>query len=304
MLTRLLDPYEAIRFALMGVFEVIRTVTAARLLRIQSRKTYYAFSAAYFTLDAILKPFDSLALPRLVIGHYLCRILVTLLMSTCSIRTRVARLASLEFCPLLIEIAAMSVYALMTGGEMVPDSIGPDNVGDVVLVYLIMIVASAVILGAIMAAFERTDGEAESLTRLSSLPTVLLFLGSLIFIWLNLYKANPYEAKSLPQAASLVAWCWLALVGSGVVYAVARREAESRLEAAEAALAARGARHTRAEVEALAARARGMESLRHELANDARAVRRLAESGDVAGADRRLVALQEQARVLTGGNNE
>jgi len=304
MLTRLLDPYEAIRFALMGVFEVIRTVTAARLLRIQSRKTYYAFSAAYFTLDAILTPFDSLALPRLVIGHYLCRILVTLLMSTCSMRGRVARLASLEFGSLITEVVAMTAYALMTGGEMALNDIGPDNVGDVVLVYLLIIVTSVFLFGAIMAAFERADGEGGSPARLASLPTALLLLGSIALVPFNLYKAYSYEAKPLPQAVSLVASCWLALVSSGVVYAVARREAESRLEAAEAALAARGARHTRAEVEALAARARGMESLRHELANDARAVRRLAESGDVAGADRRLVALQEQARVLNGGNNE
>ena len=111
------------------------------------------------------------------------------------------------------------------------------------------------------------------------------------------YKVIDMEDGYMTQALVLAS-CWLGLIGCSVILAIVRREAASQREAAETALAARRIKHTLDEVKSLALRAKGMSSLRHALANDIRAVRRLAEAGSVAEANQRLLRLQEQAHIL------
>ena len=105
------------------------------------------------------------------------------------------------------------------------------------------------------------------------------------------------------QALGLIC-CWLALGGTFFVLAIARREAASQREAADAALSARKTRHTVAQVQAMAWRARGLETLRHSLASDVHEVPRLAASDQADVAARELSGLVEQAHVLNGGKHE
>ena len=293
--------YEIVYILFPGILEAMMAMTLARVLTMRSNAALYAIYAIDFVVNAVLREVGFSPLIRTVVLVLFVRLGIPVLMSTSSLRERLARTTIVELGQFLAEAIGMTVYAFLSGGDTQPSGIGPDNVGDVVFVYLILIVTTAIVYGTMVAVFARIDGRGDSPT---GQPSALMLLGSIVSILLVFYKTLDNEAESSPQTLLLVLYCWLALIGSAVVIAVARREAASQREAAEAALTARRVRHTRGEVEALARRAEGMGSLRHALANDARAVRRLAGAGDVAGADRRLLELQGQARVLIGGRNE
>ena len=163
----------------------------------------------------------------------------------------------------------------------------------VVTIYLLLIISSVIIYETTLAVFERIDGSYLSFV----LPSAISFVESVACMPLAYYKVIDMEDGCMTQTLVLAS-CWLGLIGCAVILAIVRREAASQREAAETALAARRIKHTRDEVESLALRAKGMSSLRHALANDIRAVRRLAEAGSVAEANQRLLRLQEQAHIL------
>ena len=293
-------PYTAISLVLKGILNTIIMLTMIRVLDMRSNVLFCTLRAAVLVVWEFVRYASPTTVALQVVVSALDDLALPILMSKGSLRSRVVRTSTILLGTMICELLGTSTYTLITG--RIAGSVIESGDSDVIFIYLVLITVIAVIDSLIVAFYEHVD------ERTPVDGSFVIFIGLLPGMFITLYVVYAqllrYGHNSPLLVAPLFLYSWLALVGCGVVYAVARREAESRLEAAEAALAARGARHTRAEVEALASRARGMESLRHELANDARAVRRLAEAGDVAGADRRLVALQEQARVLNGDNNE
>ena len=162
-----------------------------------------------------------------------------------------------------------------------------------VTVYLILLLITAVLFELTVAACNRID---KVDYQGFSMPIIWLILGAAVLTVITYLR---FLGDGMYRLPSFIC-AWLSLGGVLIVFLIAMRDAASQREAADSALAARKARHTVMEVQAMSWRAKGLAALRHALANDAREIPHLAGSGQVDQATRQLSGLLEQARILNG----
>ena len=188
----------------------------------------------------------------------------------------------------LSELFGTAIYiAVFDQAGQGMQAIGHESISSMVAVYLMLTIIAAVLFEMTIAAFNHGAEHNESFF---SMPSAMLAMGAFL-----VFMTNYMRFLGSPRIQTFSLGCaWLMLIGACLTFVVARRDAASQREAADAALAARKARHTVAQVRAMAWRARGLEALRHSLASDVREVPRLAAAGQADNAARELSGLVEQ----------
>ena len=287
-----------IRLLLGAIPEAVYQVAVTRLLNMRSKSAYHIIKSAEYVLVMLLKDLGMLPAPARVVINILFNLVLPATLSLDGFPRRILRPLLLELDMFLTELLGTAIYimAFDQSGNGV-QVIGEESIPSMVAVYLMLTLISAALFELTISACNRADQSSESFF---GPPTIALLAGAFVLFIVNYARAM---SGSRIQTLGLIC-CWLALGGAFFVLAIARREAASQREVADAALAARKAKHTVAQVRAMAWRARGLEALRHSLASDVREVPRLAAAGQADVAARELSGLVEQAHVLNGRKYE
>ena len=286
-----------LRLLLSGIVEALNQVTITRILTMPHRVTYHVLKTADFLAVTLLKGTGLLPGPMRIGAVLLFDICLPVACSRGKLSQRILRVFLVCICMITAELIGTAVFIAINGEGYMDSQVidrAMESSTTMTAVYLVMTLVLAVLtelLVSICNALSKTD---ESFFGLSS---VILVLGAFIILISDYVRLQSSDRVSVSSLVGL----WLSLCGVYLVFYVARREAASQREAADAALAARKAKHTVAEVRAMAWRARGLEALRHALASDVREVPRLAASGQADNAARELSGLVEQAHILNGG---
>ena len=285
----------ALRILLSGLIEAIYQIAITRVLTMRSRPAYHVIRTVYFLVFAILKSQYTFPMPVRVIGGLAFEFVLPYALSVGSPLHRAIRVFLINFVAFIVDLSGSAVYLTLLGGSSFnPQAIGQENIAATAAVYLMLAFISAAFFEVLVAVCNRADKSGESFL---SVPNVMLSLGATVVFVTNYGRFLESGAVRLSDIVCSA----LSLGGIYLIFVVARRDAASQREAADAALAARKARHTVAQVRAMAWRARGLEALRHSLASDVREVPRLAAAGQADDAARELSGLVEQAHVLNGG---
>ena len=272
-------------------------VTNARILTMPHRVTYHVLKTAEFLAVTLLKGAGLLPGPIRIAAILLSDICLPVACSKGRLSQRILRVTLTCACIMAAELIGTAAFIAIDGeGYMDPQVIdrAMESPTSRAAVYLVMTLVLAVLTELLVSTCNALSKTDESFF---GLPSVILVMGAgiiLISDYARLLSNTKVSVSSLFAS-------WLSLCGVYLVFYVARREAASQREAADAALAARKAKYTVAQVRAMAWRARGLEALRHSLASDVREVPRLAAAGQADDAARELSGLVQQAHVLNGG---
>ena len=288
----------ALRILLSGPIEAICQMAVTRVLTMRSRPTYHVIRTAYFLSGAFLKSQETFPMPVRVIGGLAFEFVLPYALSVGSPLHRAVRVFLINFVTFVVDLTGITLYLTLIGNPSFdPQAIGQENITVLAAVYLMLAFISAAFFEVLVAVCNRADKTGESFF---NVPNVMLSLGATVVFAANYGRFLGSGAVRLSDIACSA----LSLGGIYLIFVVAWRDAASQREAADAALAARKAKHTVAQVRAMAWRARGLEALRHSLASDVRKVPRLAAAGQADVAARELSGLVEQAHILNGGKHE
>ena len=296
-----MTPYSIIRIALVFVIEFIYAINLPRILTMRSNAVFYTVRAVDVIGSSVLREMGLNVAAFFPPLFYLLDIGIPIALSIGNLSERAAKTVFVSVDRLIIELLGAAVYALLNRGSIAPDHIDASNVTSVVFVYLLITVAFSVLIEITVAVCARIDGSPDASL---GTPAVLLILGATFPPIISNARLFMVATSDTAAIVAKFVFVLLSLTGAYLILVVTRREATSQREAADAALAARKAKHTLSEVEGLSWRAEGMYALRHALAGEARAVGRLAAAGEADEAARRLDDLRAQAHVLTGGSVE
>ena len=111
-------------------------------------------------------------------------------------------------------------------------------------------------------------------------------------------------AISFMYSVTSLAFCWTTALIVFLIFTSALRESHARKELAQRAIASRQAKHERAEIEAMALKARSLYRLRHALANQMRTIGGMATADKTKEADALLSELQELAHELASAEED
>ncbi|MBQ6523943.1 MAG: hypothetical protein IJI12_04700 [Atopobiaceae bacterium] len=284
-----------IRLLLSIIPEVLYQVAVTRLLNMRSKAAYHTIKTTEHLVVMTLNDLNMLPASARFGTLVLFNILLPIVLSQGHLAQRILRALALLLVTFLMELFGSAIYiAVFDQAGQGMQAIGHESIPSMAAVYLILTIISVPLYEMTVAVFNRGTKHNETYFRM---PTIMLALCAfLVFIF------NYIRFLGSPRIQTFSLGCaWLMLIGACLIFVVARRDAASQREAADAALAARKAKHTVDQVQAMAWRARGLEALRHSLASDVREVPRLAASGQVDDATRKLSGLAEQAHILNGG---
>ena len=284
-----------IRLLLSTIPEGLYQVTVTRLLNMRSKAAYHIIKLAEQIIVTVLNDLNLLSTAARITTLVLFNILLPIALAQGSLAKRISRTLALLLAMFLMELFGSAIYiAVFDQAGQGMQAIGHESIPSMAAVYLILTIISVPLYEMTVAVFNRGTKHNETYFRM---PTIMLALCAfLVFIF------NYIRFLVSPRIQTFGLGCaWLMLIGACLIFVVARRDAASQREAADAALAARKAKHTVAQVQAMAWRAKGLDALRHALASDVREVPRLAAAGQADDATRKLSGLAEQAHCLHGG---
>ena len=283
-----------LRLLMGGILEALYQITITRLLPMRHRAAYHTIKTLDYLIVMTLKDLGLLPTPARVGAVILFDLVLPVLLSYGSAPQRILRALLVELDVFLTELLGAAVYITVFDHSVKNMStIGQESIPSMATVYLILTLTAAFLFELTVETCNRSSESDESFF---SMPTILLILSAFIVFAVDYAR---FLEDSRLQFPNLIC-AWLALGSVYLVFLIARRDAASQREAADSALAARKARHTVMEVQAMTWRAKGLAALRHALANDVREIPRLAGSGQVDQAARELSGLLEQARILNG----
>ena len=284
-----------IRLLLSTIPEVLYQVTVTRLLNMRSKAAYHTIKTIEFLVVTVLNDLNLLPTAARTGTLVLFNILLPIALAQGSLAKRISRTLALLLAMFLSELFGTAIYiAVFDQAGQGMQAIGHESISSMVAVYLMLTIIAAVLFEMTIAAFNHGAEHNESFF---SMPSAMLAMGAFL-----VFMTNYMRFLGSPRIQTFSLGCaWLMLIGACLTFVVARRDAASQREAADAALAARKAKHTVAQVQAMAWRAKGLDALRHALASDVREVPRLAAAGQADDATRKLSGLAEQAHILNGG---
>lgn len=292
--------YRVIQLALMLCLNALACWTYTRILTLRSKPLFCVLYLMQILFDFGLRWVGVAPNVRLILEVPLFWFAMPILMSTDRLSVVLTRILLMNFVMVFTEVLGSSIFVALSHGQAVPDVVGPDTIAAVVTVYVIIISVAAPLLQLLVAFCNRIDNVGD--LRLQ-LPIIALmgisyaqFELSYSRLWL-IKQSNVYAVTSL-------AFCWLTLLLSYLIFTVAMSESRARQELAQRAIAARQAKHERGEIEAMALKARSLYRLRHALANQMRTIGSMATAGKTKEADALLSELQGLAHELAGAEED
>ena len=287
-----------VRLLMGGVVEAFYQITITRILTIRHKAAYHAIKSIDYIAAMALSDLGMLPTSARIVMSVVFSLALPIMMSSGDPRRRILRVLLIEAELFLIESMGTVIYIAFFSKS--PDGIqyiGQESIESMLTVYIILSVMAA-------ALFELTVFACNRLDKVDyqgfSMPIIWLIFGAVVLTIITYMRLLGDARLRLQSHACAL----LSFVGVFLVFLIAKRDAASQREAADSALAARKARHTVMEVQAMSWRAKGLAALRHTLANDAREIPRLAGSGQADEAACELSNLVEQAHILNGGTNE
>ncbi len=292
--------YRVIQLALMLCLNALACWTYTRILTLRSKPLFCVLYLMQILFDFGLRWVGVAPNVRLILEVPLFWFAMPILMSTDRLSVVLTRILLMNFVMVFTEVLGSSIFVALSHGQAVPDVVGPDTIAAVVTVYAIIFSVAAPLLQLLVAFCNRIDNVGD--LRLQ-LPIIALmgisyaqFELSYSRLWL-IKQSNVYAVTSL-------AFCWLTLLLSYLIFTVAMSESRARQELAQRAIAARQAKHERGEIEAMALKARSLYRLRHALANQMRTIGSMATAGKTKEADALLSELQGLAHELAGAEED
>ena len=282
------------RLLIIGILEALYQVTVTRVLTMRSRFAYHAIKTADFFITMSLRNLDMFPTPAMIGAIVLFDFALPVMLSSGSYSRRILRATFVEFDSVIGDLLGTTLFVTVFGGSTADlQQLGQGMTPKAATVYLLVALISALLFELTIAVCNHSD---KTNDQISSLPTILLIPSAVVLFIVTYVRFVGDGMRHIPSYVC----AWISLGGVYLIVYIARREAASQREAADAALAARKARHALAEVQAMSWRARGLAALRHALTNDVREIPRLAGSGQTDEAARELSGLLEQARILNG----
>ena len=282
------------RLLIIGILEALYQITITRVLTMRSRLAYHAIKTADFFITMSLRSLNLFPTAAMIGAIALFDLALPVVLSLGSYTQRILRATFIEFDYVMSDLLGTALFVTVFGGSYTDlQEIGQGITLKTAAVYLLVALISALLFELTIAICQHSD---KANDQISSLPTILLISGAVVLFTVTYVK---FVGDGMHYIPSYVC-AWISLGGIYLIVNIARREAASQREAADAALAARKARHTVMEVQAISWRAKGLAALRHALANDVREIPQLAGSGQADEAARELSDLLEQARILNG----
>ena len=280
------------RLLIIGILEALYQVTVTRVLTMRSRFAYHAIKTADFFITMSLRNLDMFPTAAMVGAIVLFDFALPVMLSLGSYSRRILRATFVEFDSVIGDLLGTTLFVTVFGGSTTDlQQLGQGITPKAAIVYLLVALISALLFELTVAICNHID---KANDQISSLPTILLLPSAVVLFIVTYVRFVGDGMRHIPSYVC----SWISLVGIYLIVNIARREAASQREAADAALAARKARHTVEEVQAMTWRTKGLAALRHALANDVREIPQLAESGQTDEATRELSDLLEQARIL------
>ena len=295
--------YHAIRLALGLCTDFLVCWIYTKILTFRSKRLFVILYIVQALADVAIRELKiplgvhvSLAVP-------LIDFCLPILLSTDGLRTSFVRTLFVNVGILFAELMSASFYALLSGGKMVPTGSDPNALWQIVLVYTVVFSIAVPVSHALIDICNRTGSDGH--LRLQ-VPLIALLASSYLQVAANYVRFTIARdmAISFMYSVTSLAFCWTTALIVFLIFTYAVQESRARRELAQHAIAARQAKHERAEIEAMARKAWSLYRLRHALANQMRTIGAMANTGKAEEADAILSELQGLAHGLAETNGD